>query len=188
MQNTQISIWLSKWSFKHVYFHNSNLYNFTVNGNITYETSCIFWLSFTLLTDRTTHDATTVDGCLTLSSGLLYQSSMFWTFSLISHSNYRVFPPFRLLLPRNTINIQNPSADFLLTGYYMPPPDVTVMVIALSALTMWRKQSHHFPYSLLKISFCFHLFANTELSTCNSMSVSTALERFLHLFHQLCSY
>ena len=63
----------------------------------------------------------------------------------------------------------------------MPAPDVIVMVIALSSLTMWRKQYCHSPYSLLKISFCFHLFTNTELSTCNSMSVTTVLEHFLHL-------
>lgn len=70
---------------------------------------------------------------------------------------------------------------FLLTEYHMPAPDVIVMVIALSSLTMWRKQYCHSPYSLLKISFCFHLFTNTELSTCNSMSVTAVLEHFLHL-------
>lgn len=66
----------------------------------------------------------------------------------------------------------------MLTEYYMSAPDVMVMVIALSSLTMWRKQYRHSPYSLLKISFCFHLFTNTELSTYNSMSVTTALELF----------
>lgn len=73
----------------------------------------------------------------------------------------------------------------MLTEYYMSAPDVMVMVIALSSLTMWRKQYRHSPYSLLKISFCFHLFTNTELSTYNSMSVTTALERFLYLLPKL---
>lgn len=73
----------------------------------------------------------------------------------------------------------------MLTEYYMPAPDVMVMVIALSSLTMWRKPHRHSPYSLLKISFCFHLFNNTQLSTCNSMSVSgAALQRFLYLFRR----
>lgn len=76
----------------------------------------------------------------------------------------------------------------MLTEYYMSAPDVMVMVIALSSLTMWIKQYRHSPYSLLKISFCFHLFTNTELSTYNSMSVTTALERFLYLSCQSCSY
>lgn len=53
--------------------------------------------------------------------------------------------------------------------------------MALSALTMCRKQYHHSPYSLLKISFCFRLLTNTELSTCNPTSATTALERFPHL-------
>lgn len=85
------------------------------------------------------------------------------------------------LLPPKLQSIFKRGSWFLLTEYETPAPDVTLTVMALSALTMCRKQYHHSPYSLLKISFCFHLFANTELSTCNSISVTTALERFLFI-------
>lgn len=64
----------------------------------------------------------------------------------------------------------------------MPAPDVIVMVMALSSLTMWRKKYRHSPHThFLKISFCVHLFTNTELSTCNSMSVTAALQHSLPL-------